>query len=508
MKIGIDVGGTNTDAVLMEGGQVLAWTKQPTSPDILKGISTALEVVLAGRNRDAIERVVIGTTHFVNAFVQRRDLARIGVMRIGSPAASSFPPLCDWPSDLRAVIDADVRLIRGGHHVHGDELVELDEVAIRDAAASFRVRDVEAVAVTSIFSSIDSSHEQRAVDMIADALPGRHITLSSAIGRIGLLERENAAIINALVAPMARSVITAFQQALDRLGIEAPLFISQNDGTMVGASQAARYPVLTFASGPTNSMRGAALLSGGQDGVIVDIGGTTADIGVLAGGYPRSAGGVVKIGDIRTNFRMPDLLSVGIGGGSIVRSTRDGVRVGPDSLGYRLLSEGVAFGGDVLTATDLAIAAGGFDIGDLSAVANLEPGTVSEGMRAIRTILDDAIDQMKTSPGPVPITLVGGGAILVQSDLAAGDVVRPDHYAVANAVGAALAQIGGEVDRVMDYGPGRDIVLALAIQEAREQAVSAGADPDTVATVEIDEIPISYLPGNSVRVRVRTIGDC
>ena len=155
--------------------------------------------------------------------------------------------------------------------------------------------------------------EHQAESVLRQTLPDVAVTLSHRIGRIGLLERENAAILNAALSELAIRVIEAFGSAINELGIQAPIYLSQNDGTLMTASQAARYPVLTFASGPTNSMRGAAVLSGYSDALVVDIGGTTSDIGLLLDGFPREAAMTVNVGGVRTNFRMPDLLAVGPG---------------------------------------------------------------------------------------------------------------------------------------------------------------------------------------------------
>src|SRR5262249_1914764 len=101
-RIGIDVGGTNTDAVLLEDERVAHAVKTPTTPDVTSGIVAALGSLAEHREvpRGAIDGVVIGTTHFVNAVVQRRDLARVAAIRIGLPASASLPPFCDWPADL------------------------------------------------------------------------------------------------------------------------------------------------------------------------------------------------------------------------------------------------------------------------------------------------------------------------------------------------------------------------------------------------------------------------
>lgn len=138
----------------------------------------------------------------------------------------------------------------------------------------------------------------------------------------------------------------------------------------MGAEFVRRFPALTFASGPTNSLRGAAQLTGREDAVVVDIGGTTTDIGVLQHGFPRQSNHVIEVGGIRTNFRMPDILSIGLGGGSLVEE--EGRKIGPRSVGYRLLQQGRIFGGDTLTTTDVIVASGALRIGDPARVANLD----------------------------------------------------------------------------------------------------------------------------------------
>jgi N-methylhydantoinase A/oxoprolinase/acetone carboxylase beta subunit len=116
---------------------------------------------------------------------------------------------------------------------------------------------------------------------------------------------------------------------------------------------------------------------------------------------------------------------------------------------------------------------------------------------------------MRTSPTPIPVVAVGGGSILVPEELeGAAKVFRPDHFAVANAIGAAIAQVGGEVDRVFPVAPGmRDEVLDQARQEAVDKAIAAGAAPGSVRIVEVDELPLAYLPGNATRIRVKAVGD-
>jgi N-methylhydantoinase A/oxoprolinase/acetone carboxylase beta subunit len=312
---------------------------------------------------------------------------------------------------------------------------------------------------------------------------------------------------------MPRSVhwpaTSALTSAVRDLGIDAPLFVSQNDGTVMDLDFTRRYPVNTFASGPTNSMRGAAFLSGLSECVVVDVGGTTTDVGMLQSGYPREAALEVEVEGIRTNFRMPDVLSVGLGGGSRIRDTDGAVTVGPDSVGYRIGTDGRVFGGGTLTATDIAVAAGLAEIGDASLVGDVPDATVQAALVQIRQILENTVDRIRTSNDPVDVVAVGGGSILVPAELAcANRVHRPVNFAVANAIGAAIAQVGGEVDRIFGVPAGqREAVLDAAKQEAVDRAIAAGAAPSSIQIVEIDEVPLAYLPGNAVRIRVKAVGD-
>jgi N-methylhydantoinase A/oxoprolinase/acetone carboxylase beta subunit len=303
--------------------------------------------------------------------------------------------------------------------------------------------------------------------------------------------------------------VDGLEASISGFGIDAPLYLSQNDGTLMGVDFARRYPVATFTSGPTNSMRGAAVLSGFDTCAVVDVGGTTTDVGVLTNGFPREATSDVAVAGVRINFRMPDVLSIGIGGGSLVRSGAGGVTVGPDSVGYRLTSLARVFGGDVLTATDVAVAGGLAEIGDPSLVADLDRASVREALDRIAADVADAVERMRTSTESLPIVAVGGGSILLPDELPGGlKVHRPERFAVANAIGAAIAQVGGEVDRVYAIEPGRrDAVVEEARQEAVDRAIAAGAHPDTTKIVDLDEVPIPYLPGNATRIRCKAVGD-
>lgn len=501
-RIGIDVGGTNTDAALVDGQRVVAAVKTPTTDDVLSGIATALAKV----PHDDVSAVVIGTTHFTNAVVQRRHLNRVGFLRIGLPAGRSLPPLVDWPEDLADSVRGETVLVTGGIEYDGRAFEALDEAAIIEGARRFADAGLEAIVVAGSFSPVDAGQEDRAAELLADHLPGARITASHRLGRLGLLERENAAGLNACLLELAESTIAAFAAALDDAGFgpETRLFLTQNDGTLLGLEAAARYPVLTFASGPTNSMRGAALLAGVDDGLVVDVGGTTADFGALVAGYPRQANAAVDVGGVRTLFQLPDLLSIGLGGGSrIRRDDEGGIAIGPDSVGQRLLDDALCFGGGTATLTDAAIAAGRLSIDGASVPAVAD---AAAAMAKAADAVAEGADRLKLAAADLPLVAVGGGAFAVPDDLPGiSEVLRPPNGGTANAVGAALAEVSGEVDQVFS-GQSRQQAIDAAKAMAVERAVRDGAIAETVTAIEIEDLPLAYLAGDARRVRVRVVG--
>lgn len=505
-RIGIDVGGTNTDAVLIEGNMVLAAVKSPTTQDVMTGVVTSVRQLLeqAGNRAAGVSAVMIGTTHFTNAVVERARLERVAAIRVAMPASASLPPMVDWPEDLRECVNPLTFMVEGGHEYDGRPLVPLDRKAIREAAEKIGEAGISAIGITALFSPLTTECEDEAAAIVSEVLPGASITLSHRLGRIGLLERENVTLLNASLQSLGRHTVAAFRKALESLGVVAPFYLTQNDGTVVLADVAAENPVYSFASGPTNSMRGAAMLSGLSDGMVVDVGGTTSDIGCLVHGFPREANNIVEVGGVRTLFRMPDLLPMALGGGTIIDPATG--RVGPRSVGYRITEKALVFGGDTLTTTDVAVAAGIVEIGDRDRVKHISKSDAERHLATIHGMIEEGVDKMKTSAGDTPLIVVGGGAFLVPKSVkGVSKVVHVEHAGVANALGAAMAQISGEVDQVFS-GVGRDAALASARDIAAQRAVEAGAAADSIMVVDSEDIPLAYLPGDSRRVRVRVVG--
>ena len=512
-RLGVDVGGTNTDAVIMDAAdRVLAKAKVPGTADITSGIVAAIDAVLGtpGVEPQRISHVMLGTTHATNAVLERRNLRRVAVLRIGGPATYSIRPMFGWPRDLVDAVSVGAEIVDGGIEFDGQDLSPLDT----DAIARFlgRVGDqADGVVITSVFAPVSARHELLAAEVVKRELGEVHTSLSHEIGSIGLLERENAAILNGALAGVARDVAGAMLDALTAHGLRPVTFFAQNDGTLMSLDQALRYPVLTIGSGPANSVRGAAFLTGISDSLVADVGGTSTDLGVLTNGFPRESAQGVEIGGVRTNFRMPDLVTIALGGGTVVSGEPGDVRIGPRSVGYLIQQDALIFGGTTPTLTDAAVLAGRADIGGAPGGADRASRhrrILFEALARADVMLAEAIDRVKTSKEDRPLIAVGGGSILVPDRIpGVSEIVRPEHFDAANAVGAAIASVSGQVDRIFHLGPdGRQAVLDEARDEARERAVAAGADPGTVQIIEVDEIPLAYLTSPAVRIRVKAAG--
>lgn len=508
-RLGIDVGGTHTDAVLLDTqDRLLAKAKVSTTPDVGGGVRDAITAVLAAGQvtPDRITHAMLGTTQVANALLEASGLRRVAVLRIGAPAGAGIPPLAGWPHDLRTVVSAGEATVAGGVQIDGRPLAALDVDATRRFFESVR-EHAEAVAVTAVFADISADHEIEAGVLAREILGDLPVTLSHEIGSLGLIERENATVLNAGLGGIAAVMASTLQAALRDRGVDAAAFFAQNDGALMALEYALRYPVLTIGSGTANSMRGAAHLSDAGDAIVVDAGGTSTDIGCLVGGFPRESTWPVDVGGIRTNFRMPDLISLPVGGGSIIRRGRDSVGVGPGSVGYRLAQEALSFGGSTPTLTDAAVALHGVSVPGASTVPRQRPAFV-EALRHAEILIADAIDRVKVSRHDQPLIAAGGASFLVSDEIpGVSEVLRPEHHEVANAVGAAIAPVAGYVDRIFRFVPGtRQAVIDEACDIARGRAIRAGADPLRTEIVDIEQLPVAYISDTAARVRVKATG--
>ena len=564
MIIGIDVGGTNTDAVVLEKStgtaNVLASVKTTTTGDITSGVRTAIrEVLVKLEDRVSevnIQQVNIGTTHFVNALVQGRDLAKVSVIRLCGTASKRVPPFIDFTDSLAEKIKGTYFMTSGGCQFDGQEISAVNENEIISCLNILKEKSEKNIVVAGIFSPVRQDQETKVVELIKKHYPEASVTASHLIGKLGLLERENAAILNECIKPLCLEVIKGFRKSLQDLSIDCPLYLTQNDGTVISEVTALQFPVHTFASGPTNSMRGAAFLSGLDNAFVIDIGGTSTDTGVLMKGFPRHASAEVKVGGIRTNFRMPDVVSIGLGGGSYVTEKNKKMKVGPLSAGYKLTDEAYVFAEDSnlsdrkVTATDIAVAAGLVNIGNTENVKCLSKEFVENAVSTIHEMISKSIDQMRFSHEKMPLILVGGGSIMIDDKKqfdGVAEIIKPEFYDVANAIGAALSQVSTTIDCTVDLEkysdvftmltpeqqtqanirPGenisfsslseeirkvlltksRDKALEQIVQDCKLHVLESGGKADTIKLIDKEDIAINYIPGNATRILVKVVAE-
>ncbi|XP_052817267.1 uncharacterized protein LOC128243507 [Mya arenaria] len=566
--IGVDVGGTNTDAVIIDKSaetlQIISEIKTHTTADVTTGVSTAIHLALIASRKEnrtlAIQQVNIGTTHFINAVVEGKRLAKVAVIRLCGTASKKLPPFSDFEKNLLSVVRGSLFLVNGGYQFDGQEITPVDEKEILNCVEILKANGEENIVVSGIFSPVRQQQENRVVELIQKVYPEASITATHEIGKIGLLERENAAVLNECIKPLCLQTIRGFRRALDDLGIKCPLYLTQNDGTILSEKRALKFPVFSFASGATNSMRGAAYLTGLKEALICDIGGTSTDVGILQNGFPREASAEVKIGGIRTNFRMPDVISIGLGGGSYVRKAvvkgKEQMKVGPQSAGFRIVSESLVFAesskteGRVVTATDIAVAAGFGEVGNKESVSQLEKNFVKEAVDKIHNLVGECVDKMRFNDRNLPLVLVGGGSIIIGKEAkfeGVSEIIIPEHFGVANAVGAALSQVSATADKVVDlehyvdkpkldkflqselekhpdadedlrrsiteksrkgfYKEARDMAINEIIDALKAEAVASGAKAETLTVVERYDVTLSYIPGSAVRIKVKLVGD-
>ena len=292
-----------------------------------------------------MQALSVGTTHFVNALIQRSKahLERVAVIRLCGSFSRRTPPFASFPYELRELLEGPHFLVEGGLQIDGSEIsevselspisltyIQVDETEITKACDKIKRQDIRTVAIAGIFAPTDFElhQEERVAAIVEKHVPGVFTSISKRVANIGLLERENATILNACLLPFARATVEGFRQAAETLELQCPIFVTSNDGTILTLEQAAELPIRTFASGPTNSMRGASFLaamaySGAkrETALVVDVGGTTVslpavfitewktDVGVLLpSGFPRPSASHHQLCGVMLNFAMPHVV--------------------------------------------------------------------------------------------------------------------------------------------------------------------------------------------------------
>lgn len=508
-KIGIDIGGTNTDSVLVDSNdRIVAHAKTMTTQDVHTGVKAAIKAILnnSAVSGDDIKGVFIGTTQIANAIHLGEDLLRVGVIRVAGHRPASIPSCFTWPEYLKKNLVGTIT-VDGGFECDGDPITAFQPDQIKKAAEDLLKMKAESIAVIGVFASVNPRQECLVREMINDMTKGEiPVSLSHLIGGSGFIERENSTILNAMLKKVMVNIFKRLIKTCTEVGLACPIWVTQNNGSVLDLSNSIEYPVLTISAGPTNSFIGGIKLAGIQDAIVIDIGGTSTDVGIIYKGNPRRCLNNSRIGGITLNFPMPDVHSVALGGGSHINIRSEGVRIGPHSCGNKTFTQSQSFGGTQLTLTDVALALGHLEMpGARPKDVELSHMGCKAVMNEAMRIIYDLVAKLGPEAARQPIVMIGGGSSLLPKNLLDDRFIIPPYAHVANAYGAALAEISATVDTIVSL-ENRENVLEQLQAQAIQAAIQKGADYKMVKIADLEIIPYHYVPNRMARVIVRASG--
>lgn len=501
MTIGIDIGGTHTDGVFVNlEGKLLHSIKVSTTRPLELGFSECLKHLLHSIDKREVKTVVVGSTHAMNALLEGKKLAQIGLIRLAGHAPEFFPPAFDWPKELRHQIVIGCEQVNGGYECDGRALTPLNKKEIASAIASLLQKKAQGLVVQGVFSPLYPEQELEVGELIREIAPEVSLTLSHEIGGMGFLERENGALLNCALMPLMCESFHSLSQVVASLGMEAEVFLTQNQGSRLCFEEALKFPLKTLSAGPTNSFIGAAKLEGLLEAIVVDIGGTSTDVGVVKKGFPRKQLQGASIAGIPLSYQMPDVISVSLGGGTLFKASQCGYQMTQESCAHELRNKGYSFGGSSLTLTDLAIALGHVAIEGASSLRGL-PCDTHEARTLLKSAYDKVEKMIQKARGPesdTPVIFVGGGASLFPREWLPENVLIPKLSGVANAYGAALAEISATFETVFSLSD-KEEALSLLKEKTLIELARLGGEPNEARLVDLQVIPYHYMPGGKAR---------
>ena len=482
--IGVDVGGTFTDVVYINSETgVVDIHKIPTTPeDPSKAVVSAIEEMCrrADVAPSSLDHVLHGTTVATNAVLQYdgvetgmvttkgyRDILHIG--RHQRPEHYSIMQRIPWQD--RPLVRRRHRLTVAErlHPPRGEVAEPLDEDGVRQAARTLKQAGVKAIAVCFLFSYLNPEHEDRARAIILEEYPDCFVTTSASVApQFREFERFTTAAMNAFIGPKVRDYINRISTELARVGVAADLHVMSSNGGVATAQMIAERPVITLLSGPAGGVIGGAWSgeSSGRDKLITfDMGGTSADIGIVdQGTFAEASARDTWIGGYPLLVPMLDIHSIGAGGGSIAHIDGGGTfRVGPQSAGAAPGPAAYGRGGEEPTVTDANVVLGRLDpefflggdmpldvdaahraVGRLAATLGLDEVAAAEGMLTIVSAnMANAIHSRTVQKGidPREFSLVAFGgagplhAAQVARELGVEEVIVPRYPGITSAVG-------------------------------------------------------------------------
>ncbi|MEA3333752.1 MAG: hydantoinase/oxoprolinase family protein [Pseudomonadota bacterium] len=501
MLLGIDVGGTHTDAVIIDRGEVTATAKVETDQsNLIASIDAVLEKILSSKPNQSISKINLSTTLTTNSIVEKK-LEEVGVLAVSGPGLA--------PSSFSNDLGQHFHLIEGSIDHRGSRQQALNEAAAQDAVTDCKHNKLKVFAVVSKFSPRNPEIEQTLAELVSDQ--SDFTTIGHRIsGRLNFPRRLATAYYNAAVWRRYNLFADAITQSIKKHKLDAPLNILKADGGTIDFDNSRKNPIQTILSGPAASVMGIIALSSiTEDAIILDIGGTTTDIAIFADGAPLLEKEGVSFGGRATSVRAIDTHSIGIGGDSAITISPEGkLMVGPQRQGPPM-----ALDGHKPTLIDACNVKGLCRLGNCDnsfaglqelaeknhlTVVELADNAIDLALTTIRDEADKLLETINQRPvytveevvhgekiNPQKLYVMGGPAAILApllSKIFDLETEVPDNYAVANAIGAALTKMTMEVELFADTGkktmliPNLDIrrkvSSSYSLNDARKDGIS------------------------------------
>ena len=542
MIIGLDVGGTHTDVVLLDRDGLIKEIKVTTDQsDLFNSVLTGLIKITEGIEPEKIHRIVLSTTLTTNAIVQKK-FTEVGMIVSSGPGLD--PELYRTNRHYFAV--------SGSIDHRGREIEPVDPAEINEIAERLKKENIQCIGVVSKFSVRNPEHEFKIHEILKGSF--EKVFLGHSIsGNLNFPRRIATTYLNAAVYPIHKAFYEAVQKSLETKGLSLPIRILKADGGNMNFNSSIDIPGQTILSGPAASVMGSvAFSSEDEDTLIMDIGGTTTDMSILINRVPLLAPMGIRLGDYKTLIRSLDTLSIGVGGDSVVKIKNGQLKVGPERLGPAM-----AYGGPVPTPTDALFVLKEMKNGDKEKSVNgLKPIAKKLGLSVeaaasgifeftCRKILSEAekmIERINQKPvytvhelqegykvSPKKILVLGGPAPCFAAHfekISEYQVKVVPRWAVANAIGAALARTTCEVIFYADTQKGvanapvenffktvtRDFdsndAVKVAFDLLKQKALQRGANPDHIEMEVLETMQFNMVrgfsaTGKNIRVKVQ-----
>lgn len=481
MIIGLDVGGTHIDAVIIKDKKLIKVVKEPYKKENLEQeIFKTLNLLLSNINLSLIKQINLSTTISTNSIIENKT-DRVGMIIQNGPGL---------PNEVLKITN-DFFFISGYTDHRGIVVREYNKNEINEAINYFKANKINAVGVATKFSTRNPKTETDIKDILNNNF--NSISLSHTLsGRLNFKRRINTTYLNASIYSIYERFVNAVLTVLDEKKITAPVYVLKADGGIISLKESLNKPVETILSGPAASLMGfMGQLDINGDGILLDIGGTTTDIFIVAGGMPLFEPLGIKIANYNTLIRSVYSFSVGLGGDSSINIANGKLIIGPKREGTPY-----SLGGPKPTLTDAFVYLGKLDLGSkekakeaISSLAkplslSLEETAkkiISLFVKLLKENVDCVINEVNNKPiytikellyqekiTPTFINVMGGPAKLLTPYIKEYfnlNCTYLKNYQVANAIGAALSKITGEINLHIDTHKGDLIIPELSLIE-------------------------------------------